>query len=260
MITINLKGFGDGYPDTVKLEAKTYREALEGLKLHPQFNPAKSGFKFLCEVEGVTSTLDLEQHIKGDTIVVKCQQKVPRKELAGAGSSSNGWVKIVIGIILLVVAFYTWDPSAAEGSMAAFASAMAPNLAMMGVALIAGGLAIEMAENLDSEDDRKSNSAGRYPNTIQPGTPIALILGRHRWGGQLFSFNLDTAKGSTARIVNFTGLIWDPNDYNGWDSWETLYFETEQRNFAWSRYMYEGIEGGPATGTGGARERVGNLY
>ena len=103
-------------------------------------------------------------------------------------------------------------------------------LANIGFALIVGGLAQELMptpENNTSEET--SNTATSYPNTIRSGTPVAMIFGRHRFGGHLFQFNIESVGRSSADIRNFTNVVWDEVSDNRRDSWSTLYFNSESQ-------------------------------
>ncbi len=231
MVTINLVGFGDTIPKVIKTVAANYREALEALKLQEPFNPRKAKVRYVCEIEGINSTLDLDEPVNEGVMTLRRKQTLKTlKGFQGSGGS-NGWVKIVVGIILISIAIIA--PPIAVGFTALGSAGMVSVnvlLANIGFALIVGGLAQELMptpENNTSEET--SNTATSYPNTIRSGTPVAMIFGRHRFGGHLFQFNIESVGRSSADIRNFTNVVWDEVSDNRRDSWSTLYFNSESQ-------------------------------
>lgn len=235
MITINLMGFGSDRPAQVVLQAQTYKEALEGLKNHPCFDPRKTDDRFVCRVPGVDTTLDLAEPVRGDHMEIHCEDrfKTNQRRLTGAGGD-NAFVKILVGVILITVGVVTGGLGAAAGAMVmsgalGFVSTV---LITTGLAFIAGGLAMMLAPDIDDSDSDKSRVAGKYPNTVKAGTTKALILGRHRWGGHLFSVNLEGINREDAPLRSFTTLTMGQyntlESRNRRDSWETLYFSMQR--------------------------------
>ncbi|GFD77316.1 hypothetical protein KUL118_01780 [Tenacibaculum sp. KUL118] len=231
MITIKLVGFGNKIAKTVKTAAANYREALEALKLQEGFNPLTAKVRYVCEVDGVNSTLDLDEPVQDGVMVLRRKQTLQTlKGFQGSGGS-NGWVKVVVGIVLITVAVFL-PPVAVGFTALASAGMVSINLvlAQIGFALIVGGLAQELMptpENDSSEES--SNSATSYPNTVRSGTPVAMIFGRHRFGGHLFQFNIESVGRSSADIRNFTNVVWDEVSDNKRDSWSTLFFNSESQ-------------------------------
>lgn len=231
MVTIKLVGFSNKIAKTIRTAATNYREALEALKLQEGFNPLTAKVRYVCEIDGIKSTLDLDEPVKDGEMVLRRKQTLRTlKGFQGSGSS-NGWVKIVVGIVLITVAILM--PPVAAGFMALGSAGMVSInlvLAQIGLALIVGGLAQELMptpENNSSEES--SNTATAYPNTIRSGTPVAMIFGRHRFGGHLFQFNIESVGRSSADIRNFTNVVWDEVSDNKRDSWSTLFFNSESQ-------------------------------
>lgn len=240
MRTIKLQGFPAGAPKQISVVAETYREALEALKLQDFFNPRKKTSRYLVEVDGVKTSVDLEAEIPSSEVIIHFQQEVQQRSVAGAGG--NGVVKVVIGVVLIAVAIYM-PPISAGWSFLSSSAMVSVNgtLAMMGVALIAGGIAQEMMPEINNETtDERSNTAGNYPNTVKSGTTKAMIFGTHRFGGHLFSFNLETLQDSAATLRDFTDIVWDESDQNRRDSWLTLYYNSESNEAGASGYYNGG--------------------
>lgn len=225
MITINLNNFGADRPSQIKLQATTYKEALEGLKQHPEFNPKQVQDRFVCEIEGVQSAVELSENIRGSEIVINCKDRFKNRErkLSGSGGD-NAIVKIIIGVIIIAVAIYA--PYLLEGYLSATTIASVSSALMAtGIAFVVGGLSMLFAPEVD-EDTNESSAVGRYPNTVEAGTPKALILGRHRWGGHLFGVNIESVKRQNAPLESFAAMTLRENALiSNRDSWETLYYD-----------------------------------
>lgn len=239
MKKVKLVGFSCSVPKHLEMEATTYREVLDALKLHAAFNPRKNRVRYLCEISGVRSSLDLDSRIEGDTVTIKRTQTIkPGKKFQGSGD--NGAVKIVIGIILIVIAIYIMPATTAAWAFAP-AATTSVNLMMatIGLSLIAGGIAQELLPEVEnSSTDEESYNAGSYPNTVASGTPRAMIFGTHRFGGHVFSFNIESVNQSSAKIRDFTSIVWDQDSDNRRDSWLTLYYNSESGSAAssgWDR-------------------------
>lgn len=244
MVTIKLVGFSNKLAKTIRTAATNYREALEALKLQEGFNPLTSKVRYICDIEGVNSTLDLDEPVKDGEMVLRRKQTLKTlKGFQGSGGS-NGWVKVVVGIVLITVAVFL--PPVAAGFMALGSAGMVSInlvLAQIGLALIVGGLAQELMPTPENDtSDESSNSATAYPNTIRSGTPVAMIFGRHRFGGHLFQFNIESVGRSSADIRNFTNVVWDEVSDNKRDSWSTLFFNSESQEVGQTTWGPRGRE------------------
>lgn len=226
MITIKLNNFGTDRPNQVQLQATTYKEALEGLKQHPEFNPKNVQDRFVCEIDGVQSAIELSENIRGSEIVINCKDRFKKqgRKFSGAGGD-NAAVKIIVGIIIIVVAIYAPQILAGWGVSASTAASISTAMMATGIAFVVGGLAMLFAPEADDESN-ESTAVGRYPNTVEAGTPKALILGRHRWGGHLFGVNIESVQRQSAMLAGFTDMALRENALiSNRDSWETLYYD-----------------------------------
>lgn len=243
MVTIKLVGFNSKIAKTIKTVASNYREALEALKLQEGFNPLKSKVRYVCEVDGVQSTLDLDEPVVDGVMVVRRKQTLNTlKSFQGSGNT-NGWVKVIIGIVLIVVAVFVLPIIAAATGATVLVGMVSAVMVNLGLALIAGGLAQElMPTSENNTSDESSNTATSYPNTIRSGTPVAMIFGRHRFGGHLFQFNIESVGRSSADIRNFTNVVWDEVSDNKRDSWSTLFFNSESQEVGQNTWGPRGRE------------------
>lgn len=245
MVTIKLVGFNNKIAKTIQTVAANYREALEALKLHEGFNPLKSKVRYVCEVDGIESTLDLDEPVKEGVMVVRRKQTLNTlKSFQGSGNT-NGWVKVVVGIVLIVVAVFVLPAISAGFAAMGAAGMVSVNMVMvtLGMSLISGGLAQELMPTPENNtSDESSNSATSYPNTVRSGTPVAMIFGRHRFGGHLFQFNIESVGRSSADIRNFTNVVWDEVSDNKRDSWSTLFFNSESQEVGQTTWGPRGRE------------------
>jgi predicted phage tail protein len=207
MITIQLHGdIAKLYTKQIKVAARTIREALNALQLIPELNPNNTQKRFLCQVKECTQSSSLDEPIEVNTLNITSESVIYPKDVCGSGNNPN--VRIVIGIVLLVVAYYL--PS----SWAFMANA----LTGAGAGLIIGGVA-ELLNPLkkDDDEDNKNYSITNYQNTVKSGTPIPIILGRHKHGGHIFSLN---AVSRETKELHLSDLLLTPQLFK--DSWENL--------------------------------------
>lgn len=118
--------------------------------------------------------------------------------LLGGGGSNGGLFKILIGVLMVAVVAFAIVATggtiglAALGTLTNFGSA----LLLTGAGLIVGGLLelIMPQPKLDltaSNDLESSKYLGANGNTIKIGSPIPLLMGRHKAYGHIISFNVD---------------------------------------------------------------------
>lgn len=191
--------------EPIKLVANTLREALKGLSLVPGFRPHETPDRFMCKVDRCNTVFDLDEPLQTNKVVLHCEQLLSAGALQGGGR--NPYVRIVIGIVLIVVAYFTGNAAAAESGLEMVATAFMA----AGASLVIGGLSqLMMPKPGESkDDDRKSYSSQRYANTVDSGTPVAIVVGkRHRWGGHLFSLNIETKAQQSYRPGDGT-FPWD---------------------------------------------------
>jgi len=229
MVTIKLIGF-KGKARLLTFDVSTYKQALEALKTHPDYDPRKVSARFECAIDEVKDSRDLTKEVGDAKMTIRFKKKVNMLTMAGAGNAN---VRIIVGIILIVVALYM---ATIDGGTT-FVMVMNAMFAM-GTGLVIGGIMEKLQDPLET-DDKASRVSRRYPNTIESGTPIPLIFGTHRWGGHLFTMNIESLNGADAGLNLFAGGIW--NNIGGWDSWETLYQDTSTGS---AFNIFEGIPSG----------------
>ena len=169
MTTIILHGYLKSlYPNEIRVEANSAAEALQSLSLIPALRK-KSGERHLVQVEGFESEDALYDKREIDVLHV-------RPIMMGAGGKNIGIGQIVIGIIMVAVGIYTWNPQ----------------LIISGVMMILGGVLQLMAPQprAASIEDR-SRYLGNGRNTVAIGTRIPMIYGRRKAYGQYISFDID---------------------------------------------------------------------
>ena len=239
MVTIKLVGFNKKIPQEIKTEATSYREALEALKMQEGFNPRTSKVRYVCEIPEVKSIIDLDEPVANGLLTLKRKQTLNTLRGFQGSGESNGWVKVIVGVVLIAVAVYM--PTVSAG-FAALGSAGMVNLNLLigsvGLAFISGGIAQELLPEVGggSETEDSSNTATSYPNTVASGTTRAMIFGKHRFGGHLFQFNIEIVRGNSATIREFTDVIWDDISENKRDSWLTLYYNSESNQVGQTYY------------------------
>ena len=253
MVTVKLVGFNSSIPKTLNLHANSYREAVEALKQHDGFNPRKASHRYMCDIDNVNCTLDLDEPIADGEMTLRRKQTLKSyKSFQGAGNTS-GFQKVVIGIVLITVAVFIMPAITVGFAGAAFTTtSLNMVLVQVGIALIVGGVIQELTPGpKDNElSEESSNTATSYQNTVQSGTPIAMIFGKHRFGGHVFQFNIESVGRSSADIRQFTDIIWNDVSDNRRDSWLTLYYSSESNEigqydprYRSGRASYDGIRG-----------------
>ena len=195
------------YPKPISVYAKTPREALQALKLIPELNPKTTRKRFLSKVRGCDQSVQLDRPIVGKKLFIDCEAELDAGDISGSGN--NPYVRIVIGVLLVVAGIY----ASAAGS---------PNLGMAligaGTSLILGGV-IQILNPVEAEEEEKNKnkSLKQYQNTVNSGTPIPIILGKHKHGGHLFSLNTLSKSDLDLKLSELVGSI---PKFNG--SWVTL--------------------------------------
>lgn len=172
-------------PDPIQVMANTLQEVLEALKIHPLLNPKLTSTRYEAKIRGLESLAMLNHDWVDDEVHIDCTGKVSR--LVGSGGAMrNPWVRLVIAIIIIVIAYFTGQYQLANGAMALTTPAMMA--ISFGIAMAAGALTELLAPSPD-ENDEKSHLANSFPNTVSAGTVIPIVIGEHLWGGHYLSFN-----------------------------------------------------------------------
>jgi predicted phage tail protein len=235
MVTIRLVGF-EGKPQKISFDVSTYKQALEALKVHPDFDPRKVAERYECGIDEIKDSRDLVKQVGDVGMTLRYKKKLNPMAMAGSGNAN---VRIVIGVILIVIAAFfivTGNPAtgAEFGKMALLF--LQASFAM-GIGLVVGGIIEKLQDPLDDKDNKDSRVSRRYPNTVQSGTVMPLIFGTHRWGGHLFTMNIESSKGRDLGLGSFAFNLWDGDV--GWDSWNTLYQNASTLTYFDIHYDYD---------------------
>lgn len=99
-----------------------------------------------------------------------------------AGGKNGGFLQILLGAALLAVGFFL-GPATFLGS----------TLMKVGALAILGGVTqlLSPSPEADSDEQTKSKYLGAPKNTVQIGTRIPILYGRHRVYGHFLSFDLN---------------------------------------------------------------------
>jgi predicted phage tail protein len=235
MVTIKLVGF-KGKPKKLSFDVTTYKQALEALKTHPDFDPRKVMDRYECVIDEVQDSRDLVKHVGDATMTLRYKKKTNPMTMAGAGNAN---ARIIVGIILIIVAvvfFATTGNAIIAGEILTAGQMFMSAAFSMGIGLVVGGIIEKLQDPLEKEKDKDSRVSRRYPNTIQSGTVIPMIFGTHRWGGHLFSVNIESLKGRDSGLSSFALNLWEQDV--GWDSWNTLYHNAEELSYFDIEYNY----------------------
>jgi len=200
---------GTRFPGEFLVHARTPREALKGLKLFPEFDPRLQSSRFLSKVDGCKQVEDLDDVIEGSEITLRIEEVLTHRTMLGSGNSP--YVRIVIGVLMIVAAFFLAEAN----------PEVALVLASAGFSLIIGGVIQLLTPGPEKDKDTPQNYSNKtYPNTTKSGTPMPIILGEHMWGGHIFSVNVDTKKGLGYSLYSYVDTLWEYAF--GYDSWATV--------------------------------------
>lgn len=190
------------FPEQVQIEASTPLDALKLISVqHPlngKMKPVPVKIRQLKTfLEATDATLNEEDRVFD---IVPAELAPMTAGYAGAGGD-NGFLNIVVGIVIIVVAVYapyllgavaTPGAALAAGSFGAYAVSAGISL---GVGLVLSGLMQLLAPTpkIDKDGNYTSRTFGAR-TTTDIGTPIQIVFGVHRVGFHLFSFNVDSRK------------------------------------------------------------------
>lgn len=194
----------------IEVVASTVKEALEFIRQHPAFSPENNPKRYVCRVRGIDSLAKVYGPIQDGELHLDCDAVVDSHDVMGA---NNGFVKIVAGIVLIIVGYLVTTLSYG------WATPVGAGIVGLGMSLVFGGIAQLLNPPPKPEEPEEGNkSLKTYQNTVKSGTTIPLILGKHRHGGHILSFNVETLDGKNLNLPTFIEAI-PPGD----DSWTTLY-------------------------------------
>lgn len=118
--------------------------------------------------------------------------------VARGSGKSGGIIKIIVGIILLVVSYYTGG-STASAAMAMFSQAALS----LGMALIVSGVSDIMAkppQPMDASGASKNTAFSNLGNTVGQGKPVPVAYGLCYTGSKVVSMGVETRKLSNEQI------------------------------------------------------------
>lgn len=181
----------EAYDKPIEIEARTPRMVLSALKLIPELSPANNKNRYLCKMEGVQTVTDLDEPLEVSVVNIYCESCLHKDAITGSGN--NPYVRIIIGVILVIIGFFVSlnNPLTGMAIMSA------------GLSLIFGGITQILTKKPKMEDQDKNKSLTGYENTVKSGTPISIIIGEHLHGGHLFSINTETRNGKKLNITEF---------------------------------------------------------
>lgn len=218
------------YDKDIFVHAGTIREAITAMMLIDQFNPEKQSKRFMCKIDGCDLAKKLDDPIEKTEIHLHCDHVEDRNFAKGSGD--NPYVNIIIGVILIVISVFFLGGIGSEWGVAFFSA---------GVGLVTGGIMqiLNPVDELES-DNEQNKSVTRYPNTVESGTPVPIIVGKHKHGGHIFSLN--TASRSQ-KNVNLSALVSDLSEFEG--SWVTMHSQLSESSMnSIPSGGYEGRGGG----------------
>lgn len=181
--------------DYVELVGSSVYELIEGISANfkKQLQPTPDRPRIVAKVRDFDTEQDIRRPLRDDENEIHLYPT-----LMGAGGGNGGLFKMIIGAIIIAVVLVAVVASGgtllapATWGLTAFGSA----LLTTGVGLFVGGLMELMMPQpkLDmsaSNDLESSKYLGANGNTVKIGTPIALLIGRHKFYGHFISFNVD---------------------------------------------------------------------
>lgn len=186
MKRIHLLGYLKQYhPEPIEVEASTVEEALTYLKNIPGID-TDTMEKRHVRVRGFESADSLRVPTDVTDLFVM-------PTMRGAGAKAGGFLQIIVGIVVVVVAAITqqyWGVAA-------------------GLAMIAGGVIAVLAPTPklgvdNSDNDRRTMFLPSTQNTVKIGTRKPILYGRIKHFGHYLSFNVD-AKRYDDSALNISG-------------------------------------------------------
>lgn len=181
-------------------EVGSVRDALESLQQFPKLNPELTSKRYVVKVDECPTNQQLDSTITVNTVTIRPQPE-SGNTLKGGSGKAGSWLRIVVGAVLIVVGvvlnvYFPGNP---------FSTA----LIAAGLGMVLGGVyALLFPVEPPEEGSSERSSSFGYTNTTKSGTPIPIILGRHKWAGQLIAFNVDS--------VNKGASVGAPTVKSGW--------------------------------------------
>jgi len=181
--TIYLHGqLAEHHDKPIEVEAATVAEAMRFLEQYVDVDEPLS-----VKIDGVDNYEDLFQRQDIDEIHVRT--------ITFGGGGKGGLMQVLIGVALIGLSFAMGGASflVIGGKSLITAASVFSAGAMMAL----GGILQMLVPSPEDNEDEKSQYFGTVQNTVDVDTPIPLIYGTRRFGGQILSFDVDTK-----RLVN----------------------------------------------------------
>lgn len=180
--------------DKIELVGGSVYELIEGLSANfkQKLQPSLDEPRIVAKVRGFETEDDIRRPLREDETEIHLYPTL----LGGGGN--GGLFKMIIGAIIIAVVAFAIVASGgtllapSTWALTSFGSA----LLTAGVGMFIGGLIelltpqpkLDMSSSNDLESSKYLGSQG---NTVKIGTPIPLLLGRHKFYGHYISFNVD---------------------------------------------------------------------
>lgn len=190
------------YPHEIEVAANTAAEAISFLKQLDPFNPNKVRKHYQVSLPDFQSRDSIYSQTDKEELHI-------HPVIAGAGGGGNGLLQIVIGIVMIVAAVWTAGTSLTWSNLMLGGMVQAGNIALMGAMMVLGGILQMLMPTPEVQSDKKSDYLGSPENTAKIGTPISMLFGRRKAGGQYLSYDIDAADMETIKSTSSTqtGLI-----------------------------------------------------
>jgi predicted phage tail protein len=201
-ITVHLSGYLAQLAGvkTFVTQAETAREALEALQFFDKLNPEKTSRRYVVKCSECDFVDQLDMPLTVKDLHLK-PQPYAVNSLHGGSGDAGSFLRIVVGVVMIVVGvMYDWTGS----------------LAQMGAGLVAGGIGMVLGGvysllfPVEEPESQETSSALSFSNinTTESGTPIAILLGRFKFGGQMLSFNIDSINRGAATTAPAVPTGW----------------------------------------------------
>jgi len=181
--------------DSVQLAGNSVFELIEGLSsmFKKALEPTIERLRIVAKVRGFETRESIMRPLNSDETEIHLYPTL----LGGGGN--GGLMKMIVGAVLIAVV--------AVAIVATGGALLAPGtwlLSGFGTALLTTGVGLFVGGLLDllmpqpkmdlnaSNDIESSKYLGANGNTVKIGTPIALLMGRHKYYGHIISFNVDS--------------------------------------------------------------------
>ena len=171
------------YPDGIQVDAKSAAEAIGLLENFPGFR-REDNMRHYLTMEDCPCEASFYATTDKKILKTSCMKEAPDTGLVfegAGGGKATGWLYVVVGAVVMVFA------------MQIGGAEWGAQIMMAGLGMVMGGimqLMMPQPPKVTNEADSKSNYLAANKNTVAIGTPIPLLLGRHKVFGHLLSFNV----------------------------------------------------------------------